>query len=405
MATGRWAALAALRGRDFRFLFLSTVATGYGQWAQLIGMGWLVFQLSGHSATQLAAVNATGGFARLVAGPFIGVALDRWHRRTIVISTTWLSALQALAISVLVVTGHAHIWQLYVFALSDAIINTTNQNARQAFVYDITDEQTLPNAVTLNAIGQNIARISGPPLAGALIGIWGTAAPFLFLSAMALAGTALTLPISRRTRQSDRAGGHPLRNLVDGLVYVARDRALLGLCTTIGISALLIYPYLSLLPVFAQEVLHRGSAGYGTLAAAAGIGSVLGLVALAMAGNVRRKGLIFQVGMIVYAVFLIGFSQSTHFWLSAALLAFGGITHAMALAMSQTLAQLLPRNEMRGRVTSVVQTAFGVMPLGALPMGFAVTHWGAARGTGVFFSIALVLLLVLLVALKPLRRA
>lgn len=368
-------------------------------------MGWLVYQLSGHSATQLAAVNATGGFARLLIGPVIGVALDRWHRRRVVISTTWLSSLQALTLSVLVITGHAHIWQAYVFALTDAVINTTNQNARQAFVYDITDEHTLTNAVTLNAIGQNIARISGPPLAGALIGIWGLAAPFFFLSGTMMIGTALTIPISTRTRQAPRAGGHPIRNLVDGLVYVARDRALLGLCATIGLSALLVYPYLSLLPVFAQEVLHRGSAGYGTLAAAAGIGSVLGLVALAMAGDVRHKGLIFQMGMIVYVVFLIGFSQSKIFWLSAALLAFGGITHAMALAMSQTLSQLLPRNDMRGRVTSVVQTAFGVMPLGALPMGFAVTHWGAARGTGAFFSLALVLLLLLLVVLKPLRRA
>ena len=397
------AALAALRGRDFRFLFLSTIATGYGQWAQMIGLNWLVFVLSDHSATELAIVNAIAGFTRLLIGPFVGVALDRWNRRTLVIGTTWVSALQALVIGVLVIAGFIDLWHTYLIAAIEAVINTANQNARQAFAYDITDEETLANAVALSSIAQNIARITGPPLTGAIIGIWGTAAPFVFMGVVMVIGTALTLPIGKQTRQAARVAGHPLRSLWDGLVYVSHDRALLGLIAMISIASLLIYPYLSLLPVFAEEVLDAGAGGYGTLAAAAGVGSVAGLVALALAGNVRHKGLVLQFGLLIYVLFLIAFSQSRNLWLSAALLALGGVTHSMALAMSQTLAQLLPRNDMRGRVTGVVQTSFGLMPLGALPMGFAVSRWGAAPAVGAFFVAATVLFVVMLGTWKSLR--
>jgi predicted MFS family arabinose efflux permease len=399
----RFEAFAVLRERDFRLLFFSTIATGYAQWAQMIGMNWLVYELTDKDAAQLALVNFVMGIGRLVSGPFIGVALDRWHRRSILIVSTVLSAAQAVILAALVIGGMAAVWIVFVFALIEALLSTTNQNARQAFVYDVTGPETLTDAIAVNSMLQNVTRITGPTLAGALIGVWGTAAPFLLIAVTMGAGVVLTLPISKQTRQGARLTGNPMSNLRDGLVYVARDNRLLGLTFVMGMTAMLVYPYLAFLPVFADEVLDSGSGGYGTLAAAAGIGSLLGLFGLAILRRIEHRALALMLGLLFYFACLLVFTQSTNLWLSAALLALGGMPHAIAQTMLQTLTQLLPVNEMRGRVTGVVQTAFALYPLGALPMGLAVERWGAPNTTLAFFSLATLLLIGTLVFWRSLR--
>jgi predicted MFS family arabinose efflux permease len=366
-------------------------------------MGWLVFELTGHSATQLAAVNAVAGIGRLIVGPLSGVALDRWHRRSILIVSTCLSAIQAVILATLVLAGLAEVWHVYVFAAIDAVLSTTNQNARQAFVYDITGPDTLPDAITVNSIVQNITRITGPTLAGALIGLSGTAGPFLMIGVMMSLGTLITLRISRNTNQGTRITGHPLRNLWEGMQYVARHPQLRGLTVVMGTTALLVYPYLAFLPVFAEDVLHAGSEGYGIIAAAAGVGSLIGLVGLALFRRIQHRALVLMFGLLIYFVCLLVFTQTTNLWIAAALLALGGVPHAIAQTMLQTLQQLLPANEMRGRVTGVLQTAFALYPLGALPMGYAISRWGAPHATAAYFATATVLLLVVLVSWRSLR--
>lgn len=401
--SGRFAALSVLREHDFRYLFLSSIATGYAQWGQMIGLSWLAYDLTGRSAIPLAAVNFVGGFGRLLIGPFVGVALDRWHRRSILMTSTFLSGLQALLLALLVLTDLVALWHVFVFAAVDAVLSTTNQNARQAFVYDVTGPEALPDAIAVNSMMQNVTRITGPTLAGALIGLWGTAAPFLLIATMMTLGVLSTVPISRQTRQGTRATGHPLANLRDGFVYVARDRRLLGLTVVMSFTALLVYPYLAFLPVFAADVLDSGSGGYGTLAAAAGIGSLLGLFGLVLMRRVEHRALTLMFGLLLYFLCLIAFTRATNLWVAAALLAIGGMPHAIAQTMLQMLQQLLPVNEMRGRVTGVVQTAFALYPLGALPMGLAVSRWGAPNTCLVSFSVAAILLLGCIAGWKSLR--
>ena len=397
------AAREALALRDFRFLFFSTVSSGYAQWAQTIGIGLLVYELTDKSAFQLAAVSATGGVVRLVAGPFVGTALDRYPRRQVLVTSTLLSAIQGVILALLVIGGYAHVWHAYVFMCLDGLFTTTNQGARQAFVYDVTTDETLPNAVALNAIAQNLSRISGPPLAAVLIGFFGISSPFIFLAVLHSLGAALTLPISRSTRQAVVSGMHPLRGPWEGLLYVRSEPALLGIMLVATIPALLVYPYVQLLPVFAKDVLGGGAVTYGLLAAAIGWGSTMGLLGLAVTGDVRRKGVVAVWGMVGYTIALIAFSQSTTIWLSLLLLTVAGTFHGVSLALQQTLVQLLARNDMRGRTTSLFQMGFSLQPLGVLPMGVAIEEWGAGRGTGVFFVAAAVFFALMAVMWRSLR--
>lgn len=397
-------AIQALRLRDFRLLFFGTVAQGFGQWAQTIGMGWLVYELSNESAVQLGAISAFSGVVRLLAGPFIGFALDRYSRRSILLWTTGLGAAQGGALAALVLTGQAEVWHIYVFALAEGLITTTNQTTRQAYVYDITTNETLPNAVALSSVAQNLSRVSGPPLAGVLA-VFDVAAPFVFLTVMKSIGLMLTLPLSRATRQSGRANQNALRGTWDGIRYVSREPAVLGLVVLALIPALLVYPYVQLLPVFAKEVLGGGSLEYGLLAASIGWGSLVGLLGLAFIGDFPRKGRTALWGMLGYALLLLAFSQSTVLWLSLAALTIAGVFHGVSLALQQTLVQLLARNDMRGRATSVFQMGFALQPIGVLVMALAIDQWGAAPAVGTFFAISSVAFALMAVGWNSLRRA
>jgi len=397
-------AIGALRGRDFRLLFFGTVAQGFGQWAQTIGMGWLVYELSNDSAVQLGAISAFSGVVRLVAGPFIGFALDRYSRRSILLWTTGLGATQGGALALLVISGHAEIWHIYMFAFAEGLITTTNQTTRQAYVYDITTDETLPNAVALSSVAQNLSRVSGPPLAGVLA-VLNVAAPFIFLTVMKTLGLLLTLPLSRATRQAGRASQNALRGTWDGLRYVSREPAVLGLVVLALIPALLVYPYVQLLPVFAKQVLGGGSLEYGLLAASIGWGSLVGLLGLAFAGDMPRKGVTALWGMLGYALLLLAFSQSTVLWLSLACLSIAGVFHGVSLALQQTLVQLLARNDMRGRATSVFQMGFALQPIGVLVMALAIDQWNAAPAVGAFFAVASLAFGAMAVGWGSLRRA
>jgi MFS family permease len=403
-ATARFqTAVGALRLRDFRLLFFGTVAQGFGQWAQTIGMGWLVYELTGESAVQLGLISAFSGIVRLLAGPFIGFALDRYSRRDILIWSTALGAAQGGALALLVVSGYAEVWHVYLFALAEGLVTTTNQTTRQAYVYDITTNETLPNAVALNSVGQNLSRVSGPPLVGVLA-VFDIAAPFIFLTVMKTIGVLLTLPLSRATRQAGRAAEHPLRGTWQGLHYVAREPAVLGLVVLALIPAFLVYPYVQLLPVFAKQVLGGGAFEFGLLAASIGWGSLAGLLGLAFAGDPPHKGRIALWGMLGYAVLLLGFSQSTVLWLSLALLTGAGVFHGVSLALQQTLVQLLARNDMRGRATSVFQMGFALQPLGVLLMALAIDRWGAGRAVGSFFAVSSLAFAWMAVSWRSLRR-
>ncbi len=398
-------ALVALSLRDFRYLFISTVSAGFGQWAQMIGMGWLVFEMTGHSVSQLAIVAALGGAVRLISAPVVGVLLDRWNRRIVLVSSISAGAAQGALLAVLVITGLVEIWHIYLFVVLEAVLSTSDQIARQAFVYDVSTDDTLPNAIALSATSHNVARIAGPPLAGAMIGLFGTGAAFIFLAATMTLAALLTLPISSRTRQGIADRSHPLRSLAEGVRYVWSEPVLRGLVIVRTIPAFLVFPYMTLLPVFAEDVLEAGSRGYGLLAAGAGWGSLVGLTALTLTGNVRRKGALVIGGMLVYSTTLFGFTQSTVFWLSFSLLTVGGVFFSVAMALAQTVLQTMARNDMRGRVTSVYQTSGALMPLGALPMAMVVELLGPARGVGSFVVLAAALIVLTVIVSPALKLA
>ncbi len=401
-------ALVSFADRDFRYLGLSTLALGFGQWAQQVALAWLALELTG-SAVQLGAISAFRGGVGVITAPLGGYLADRYPRRVVIAYTTVASAVQASVFAALILSGQIQLWEVYVLAFIGGIIQSFTQPARQSFVYDISTDETLLNAVAMNSVIQNIARIAGPPLAGMIIGFWGTGTLFAFLAATQLVAVGFTLMIGTRSRQQRIEGGRgvgsALRDVKDGFVYTWRDHLVLGLMVAQGIPTLLVFPYLPFLAVVAKDVLHRGPEAYGQLASMAGWGSVVGLFIFTAIGNPKRQGLLMIGCFTVYIVMVLIFSLSTNFALSLAALGMCGVFSSVAFTLNNTLIQVASKNEYRGRVMSVWQLVTGFQPLGALPMGFLIQQYGARIGLTSFMVAALVAYAIFAATFASVRRA
>jgi predicted MFS family arabinose efflux permease len=220
------------------------------------------------------------------------------------------------------------------------------------------------------------------------------------MQTIAIAATLLT---SRGTQQQRASRGNPLRELSAGFRYLASDSRLRGLLALNALPGLLVYPYVSFMPIFASRALHAGSFEYGVLVAGVGAGSMVGLLLLAFLGDFRRKGASMLGGFTVYLLLVTAFTQSHVLAVALGLLVLAGVFHGFALALDTTLFQLLVRSDMRGRGMAVWQMAFGIMPLGALPMGFAISRFGP-QVMGVFTGSCLVCFLLIAALWHPLRR-
>ena len=395
---------ASLRIRDFRYLAISTLASGFAQWAKQLAIFALVYDMTG-SAVQLGTVAAFRGIVGTALAPYGGYLSDRFSRRTVIVVSTLFDAVLAGVLAVLVLADQHEIWHIYVVALGGGLAQSINQPARQAFVYDITDDETMPNAIAVNSMVQNIARVLGPAGFGVMMAVWGIAASLITLLILQLLATVATLAVSRTTRQARLvAGSHALTMMREGFAYCWHDRRILGLVVASTIPSLLVFSYLPFLKVVSEDVLNRGNTGYGLLSSMGGWGSLVGLLALASMSGMQRRGWWMLGGYIGYAVLLIVFSWSANLYLSMATLVVAGVFFSISSTLNNTLLLQLSPSEMRGRVMAVNQMAHGVQPLGAFPMAFAVSAFGVQTGLGIFMVAATVAFVVFGLVWSSVRR-
>ncbi len=397
--------LASLKVRDFRYLALSNLAQGFGQWFQTVGLPLVVFEMT-KSGTQMGLIAGARGGIVLVASPLGGILSDRFSRRTVIVVFSAIAAIQAAALALLMATDLIKIWHLYVFAVVEGFANGVNQPARTAFVSDAVDAPDLPNAIALNSIVQNAARVTGPPLAGAIYGFLGKEAVFFGLAALKLLSMGVTLLISRQTRQViNRKQESALRSLWEGVRYSYDNKVVLALLIVHAVPSLLVFPYINILPFFAFDVVHSNAQGLGWLYSGVGWGSLIGLAWMAFAGDLRHKGLVMFGTFLVYALFLVGFSRSGSFALSMTLLIMAGVVFAPTSALSQIILLLKTRGDMTGRVVALYSMVMGIAPLGAILMGVAVDLWGPQNAVSVFASLAVASVIVVAIFAPSLRRA
>lgn len=366
--------------RDYRLLWAGAFTSSVGTWMQEVAQNWLILTMTG-SAFLLGLDAFLGDAPFLAFSLFGGVLADRVDRRRILLLSQLVQLSSAFLLAGLILSGAIQVWIILTLSFVVGLAQSFGGPAYQALVPTLVDKKDLGNAVALNSIQFNLARVIGPVLAGIAFYKLGAAACFGLNGLSFLAVIAALLALKRGAL--DKGVGKPepmLESLKAGLRAVRDDKALRGLIGLSFVGSFCAMPLVTFLPVFAQKVFHRDAKGYSALLAAFGIGAVLGAIAVAGVGHVRRKGILAVVMQMTFGGLMLAFALSRAIVLSYAILFFAGAALMVVFAMFMTLVQSNVEDRLRGRVVSVYSLAFrGAMPLGNLVAGFLAALLTAPR--------------------------
>ncbi len=379
------------------------MALQVGSWVQTIGLGWLVLHDLGGSATDLGLVALLRGASLLFLAPVGGYLASRLERRRQLLIYSAVSAAIATLLAVLIASDNITMWVVYVTATGGGIVEAMAGPIRVILVYDSVHGEDLTNAVALNALGGNAMRVIGPAIGGALIGTVGTQGAFQLQAVCLVVSTLLTwmLHVSPPEASGDEG---LLRNIAGGVRYIAHDRRMLTIVVMALLPSFLVYPYVTFLPVFARDVLNSNESGYGYLAAAVGLGSLLGGGIVAFAAGKGRMGPSMMWTCLFYCLSVGAFTLSRNLWLSVSILAVAGVFHSVYSAFNASLMQLKADPEFRARVMSLQTMTWGVTPFAALLMGRTIDSWGAPHVVGAWMAGGAIVTLVITTLSGEMRR-
>ena len=380
---------SSLRHRNYRLLWLGTMVSHSGDWMDQIAFNWLVLMLS-DSPLSLGLVNLFRAVPIFFLTPLGGVAADRWERRKILIITQSLSMFLAFLIGLLVTTGRVRLWETFLIAALRGALMSFNAPARQSLISDLVPRQDLANAVALNYATNNLTRILGPSAGGVLIALFGVDWLF-YLNAFSFLAVIWTLYLMTEINTANGAAtAGSWENLKEGLTYLRKDRLILYLVLLALVPMFFGQPYMTMLTVFARDILQVGPAGLGLLTSVTALGSMLG--ALAVAGQRRPPQVMYMLGgLIFFGLSLLLFSFSRWLLPSLLFLFLAGYANLIYNSINNSLIQLTVSDQYRGRVLSLLFLNRGLVPLGTAFTGWLAEMLGTPLASGLM-SIALVLL-------------
>ena len=369
---------AALHYRDFRVLWTGAFTSSIGTWMQKVAQNWLVLTLTGSASAFYLGLDTFLGEAPILLFTLIGgVVADRRDRRQLLLMSQYVQMAAAFTLAALVFLDAVRIWHILTLSVVTGMAQAFGGPAYQSLFPSLVDKQHIPNAIALNSIQFNLARVIGPLIAGAALAAFGMVACFGLngVSFLAVIIAILSLHIRHIPAPTGTRMHEELRS---GLSYVRRQPAIVGLIILAFATTYLGNPILTFLPLFASDIFGGGVGQYTRFMACAGLGAVTGALVVAWLGKFRHMGRTLLTVQFAFGALVVLFANTRIVWLNYVLLYAGGACMVMVFAMLSSLVQLIAPNDMRGRVMSIYMVAFrGGMPLGSLVAGYAATRTSA----------------------------
>lgn len=391
--------MRALRHRNFRLFWTGQLVSLVGTWMQMVARGWLVLELT-HSPFWLGMVGFANSVPVLLFSLWAGAIADRVSKRKLVIWTQVISMVMAFVLAGLTWTQTVQVWHILAISLVLGTAFAFDGPTRQSFTVEMVNgKDDLMNAVALNSAIFNGARVLGPAIGAVALAWQGPGLAFFLngLSYIAVLYGLFRMDVKEHKKPESKSGNQ----IMEGLRFVARDRVIGPLMVIVSVVSVFAFPYVVLLPIFADSVLHVGQAGYGTLMAVSGVGSLIGAVGLAFQSgrSTVKRGRLVLIGSIGLPIFLAVFSLSPNYLLSLVTLLGIGWTMISINATINTVVQTNVPDELRGRVNGVFAFLFiGMAPFGNLQAGLIADHFGAPLA--LFVGAVTCLLVTVLVLLK-----
>lgn len=351
---------------------------------QMVARSWFMYELTGR-AFMLGAVGLGTAIPMLTISLFGGVLADRMRKRSIIIAGQLASALVALGIAVSITVGTISWVYLFVASLLQGLVMSLMMPARQALIFELVGEDTLMNAIALNAAAMNFLRLVAPAFAGFFIALWNIEGVYYIMTVLYLSGFIFAVKLPQTGKAQFNKGG-TIHELKDGLRYLRSNANVLAVLFLALMAAVLSMPYIFLLPVFTKDIflidvsqfgsltswpvigplvsaLGESSARQGLLISISGLGALTGALAVASMPS-RRRGLVFLFSLLLAAAALVWFSATSSYLIALITFIPLGLGHAGRMALGNTLLQSYSEDAYRGRVMSVYMMNWGLSMVG-----------------------------------------
>jgi len=382
---GAWAVAASrgfqsLRVRNFRLFWTGQIVSLTGTWMQTTAQAWLVLKLTQDSPFALGTVITLQFLPVMMFALFGGVLADRLPKRRTLVMTQTSLMIQAAIFGALVATGLIRLWHVYVLAVVQGLITAIDNPLRQAFLFEMVGREDLVNAIGLNSMSFQGARIFGPALAGVVIKLIGIA-PTLILNAISFIPVIWALLLMDAKAfffAPTRSVGSIFANLKEGLAFARRTPTILSVLIVAAFIGTFGFNFSVVVPLVADNLLKTDAAGYGLLSAAMGVGALVAALATAYAQRITMRRLLISGGL--FSVLLGLLALSTSFWLSMLLLTATGLAGITCGTAVNSLLQLNTPEQLRGRVLSInILLNQGSTPIG----GFFLGSLGQVAGVAI----------------------
>ena len=369
-------ALAAFHYRDFRVLWFGAFTSTVGNWMQQVAQAWLIFELT-HSSFYLGLDYFFGQLPILLLTLIGGVVADRYNRRHVLLGSQLVQMATAFTLTALIVFNVVRVEYILLLSFVAGLGQAFGGPAYQALIPSLVEKKDLPNAIALNSIQFNLARVFGPLLAGATLAAWGSAACF-GLNGLSFLVVIFALLVMQHKHMKPSNPKPMLQELKGGLSYAKGQPAIIALTVLASLTTFLGLPLLTFLPVFARDIFHGDVNRFTHMMAFSGAGAVCGALITAWLGRFRHMGWAVLITQAVFGTLVTLFALTRIGWLSNILLFGTGATLLMTFSMTASLVQLIVPDNLRGRVMSIYMVAFrGGMPLGSLAAGYAASRTSA----------------------------
>ena len=373
--------LAAFTYRDFRVQWFGACTSSIGTWMQIVAQNWLVLSLT-DSAFFLGLDAFLQQLPIMLFTLIGGVLADRYDRRRTLLASQYVQMSTSAVLALLMYFHAVQIWHILALSFVTGLAQAFGGPAYQSLIPMLVAKKDLPNAVALNSIQFNVARVIGPTLFGATLvafRAYGFDEPQAMNAAFALNALSFLVVIytlmALRVKHLPPATSGSMRDEMKiGLSYVRHHSTLVALIVLAAATTFLGFAVLTFLPLIAQRIFHEGATTYSRLMAWSGAGSIVGALIVAWLGKFPRMGATSLAVQVVYGVLIIAFAMSRVLWVSELLLFLTGAALMVVFSTVTSLVQLIAPNEMRGRVMSIYMLAFrGGMPVGSLVSGYLAT--------------------------------
>ncbi|WP_060797668.1 MFS transporter [Winkia neuii] len=374
---------ASLHYRSYRLWFVASLFANVGTWMQRVAQDWVVLtELTDNSGFAVGVTTALQFLPTLLFGAAAGVLADRLDRRKLLIVTQSAMGVLALAMSLLLLSGLAELWHLYVFAFLSGCVAAVDTPVRLVYISSLVPPNKLPNAVGLNSTSFNMARLVGPAVAGIAVAAVGPGWVFL-LNALTFAGPVAVMFMIRETYVATSAKKPERKGMfIQGFRYIKRRSDIVVIMAIAGVVSAFGLNFQMTTAIMARVQFHRGPEAYGLLTSAMAVGTLTGALLAARRRYPRVRTVV--VAALAFGVASGAAALAPGYWSFALLLIPTGLATLTMLTTANAAIQMYTHPSMRGRVISIYQTVnMGATPIGAPIVGWVAQVWGPRWSIGI----------------------